>query len=235
MSFSVKKVSTITLSSPAASVQFLNLPLETNGNVAASNRTGLMMEVEIQAKYAYGDGSSHWNQGDGAIRYRHGNYLGNSWVTNYYSYAWSNGEATGSGNNSITAGATFGFDRAVNKNGGGMAYYVPQNNSGVWGTVPWFTGVLRVGNFRAYGGTYSQPYSMNRQSFSLTGACGQESSSSSSDSNWKCSGYNSGNSATTYDNCDSFAIHADLWTGAATWDTGSKFTLYVYHSNNSQT
>ena len=234
MGFSVKKVSTITLSSPAAAVSWTGLPWETNDNVAAANRTGLWMEIEIQARYTQADGSSHWSQGDGVTRYRHGNNLGNSWITNYYSYTWSYGEATGSGSNSITAGATFSFDRATNKNGGGMSFYVPQNNANVWGTVPWFTGVLRVGNFSAYG-SYSSPSSMDRAAFSLTGACGQESSSSSSDSNWKCSGYNSGNSSTSRDHCDSFQLRADPWNSSANWDTGSKFTLYVYQANNSQT
>jgi hypothetical protein len=233
MSFSVKKVSTITLSSPAASVQWNGLPFEQNTNVPEANRTGVWMEVEIQARYTYADGSSHWTQGDGTTRYRHGNNLGNSWVTNYYSYTWSYGEAGNSGSNSITSGGTWAFDRITNRNGGGMSFYIPQNNANVWGTVPWFTGVLRVGNFSRV--NYTTPYSMDRQSFSLTGACGQESSSSSSDSNWRASGYNSSSSATTYDHVDSFALHADTWNTSSTWDTGSKFTLYVYHSNNSQT
>ena len=233
MSFSVKKVSTVTLSSPAAAVSWTGLPWETNDNIAAANRTGVWMEIEIQARYTYADGSNHWSQGEGITRYRHGNNNGNSWVSNYYSYSWSGGEASNSGSNSIVSGATFFFDRQVNRNGGGMSFYVPQNNANVWGTVPWFTGVLRVGNFS--GTVNSDPSSLDRQSFGLTGACGQESSSSSSDSNWKCSGYNSGSSGTSRSDCNGFQLRADTWNTSANWDTGSKFTLYVYHSNNSQT
>ena len=70
MSFSVKKVSTITLTGASSDITWQNIPILSN---TTGSYTGWWFEVELCGKINHTSGSQEWFEGEGINRYRHAN------------------------------------------------------------------------------------------------------------------------------------------------------------------